>query len=590
MRVNNPVTQQEISLKDDDFLISRTDLTGKITYANPGFVKISGFSRNELIGENHNLVRHPDMPVGAFADLWSTVQSGKSWNGIVKNRTKNGSFYWVKANVTPCYQAGQHVGFTSVRVKASAQEIAFAEKVYQSFRNDSHPEYILKNGVITSATFAAKALSFFPTGISAKLLLLTGIPAALLSASAVMSFVGAGITDEGTRSLIANAQIALAVISILSMTGLRGLVTKSITKPIEDCITFSSQIAAGNLSATIAASDTKELQPLVQMLDTIKKSMRSICDDISHNIDQFALSASEISSGNVNLSSRTEEQAAALQETAASMEEITSTVQMNSGNAKHASQMSQEASRIVSSSGEIMSDVVERMNEIISSSKKMSQHIDSINNIAFQTNILALNASVEAARAGEQGRGFAVVADEVRQLASKSANAAKEISSLIGESSRQITLGEQLVKKAQQSIDDAVNAVTKVNDIIGEISAASSEQSIGIGQVNEALAQMESVTNHNSSLVQQVSSISVNLESQVRDVDNSISVFMKDPQKHSKATPANPTSSKPPRSPVSSRPAPAKAREVKQSFVLPPSGKPQAQPAPDAASGEWTTF
>jgi aerotaxis receptor len=583
MRVNKPVFDQETQLKDEDFLISRTDLQGKITYANPAFIKISGYSRDELIGADHNLVRHPDMPPAAFEDLWRTVKKGELWNGVVKNRRKDGGFYWVRANVSPCYQSGKLVGYTSVRVKASNSEIMAANTVYASL-NAGASKYKIIDGKVVESSLAASIKAAIPTGIRARLMVMTGASTVLLGASAILGHIAAIVDDPVSRLDVAHAQIGVALLGVVSLIYIGRTVSKSIIKPIHDCILFSSQLAAGNLSASLDGTSNSDLKPVTDILDTIRKSMVSIEADITLNINKFADSANEIISGNLDLSSRTEQQAAALQQTAASMEEITSTVQQNSGNATHASELSQEAAEIVSGSGALMGEVVDTMSTISDTSKKMSEHIDTIDGIAFQTNILALNASVEAARAGEQGRGFAVVADEVRNLAGRSASAAKEIRNLISGSARQIQQGERLVKDAEKSIESAVSAVGKVNDIMGEISSASSEQSIGIGQVNQAVAQMETVTTHNSTLVQNVSQISHSLEEQIVDVKNAIAIFMTEakPPKVPRQAPAKKTEQH--RAPAS--PAP---REPK-SYVLENKKDGAKVAAAPAKADTWTTF
>lgn len=527
MRVNKPITNHEVELKDEDFLISRTDLQGKITYANPGFIKISGFSRDELFGENHNLVRHPDMPPAAFADLWESLKQGKLWTGIIKNRRKDGGFYWVRANVSPCYQGGELVGYTSVRTKASRSEIQMAMSIYADLNSSNPTRYTLKGGIVTERSLAASIRSAIPSGIRARLMSMTAVSVALLGLNAWLGHIAAGLVDEAARHDLANGQIAVTVAGVGVLIFLGRSISNSIIRPIKNCILFSSQLAAGNLAAELKGAADTDLKPITDILDTIRKSMVSISDDINQSIDLFANSASNIISGNVDLSARTEQQAAALQQTAASMEEITSTVIANSGSAKQATELSDQASSIVSTSGSVMGQVVDSMGKISASSKKMAEHIETIDKIAFKTNILALNASVEAARAGEQGRGFAVVATEVRSLAGLSASAAKEIRELIAASSEEINIGELLVKEAEKSIEGAVEAVSRVNNIITEISAASHEQSIGISQVNEAVAQMDMVTTQNAALVQDVSGISKKLESQVTDVESSIAVFLK---------------------------------------------------------------
>lgn len=575
MRVNKPVTSQEVELKDEDFLISRTDLQGKITYANPGFIKISGYSRDELFGEHHNMVRHPDMPAAAFADLWETLKQGRLWTGIIKNRRKDGGFYWVRANVSPCYQSGELIGYTSVRTKPTRSEIETAMRVYADFNSSNPKRYSLKYGVVTENSLAASIKAAIPNGIRARLAGMTAVATALLGLSAGLGHYAAGLADEASRINLANAQVAVTVAGIVSLILLGRRVSKSIITPIKDCIFFSSQLAAGNLAAELKGSSDTDLKPITDILDTIRKSMVSISDDINHSIDLFANSANDIISGNVDLSARTEQQAAALQQTAASMEEITSTVLANSGSAKQATELSNQASRIVSTGGAVMGQVVDSMGKISTSSKKMSEHIETIDNIAFKTNILALNASVEAARAGEQGRGFAVVATEVRSLAGLSANAARAIRELIEASAVEIGNGELLVKQAEANIEDAVEAVNRVNNIITEISAASNEQSIGISQVNEAVAQMDVVTTQNATLVQEVSGISKSLKSQVTDVESSISVFLK-PFEVKRTAKAH------------VKPAPTPVPAQSKSYVLPQALP--SKPTKPETNNEWKEF
>jgi aerotaxis receptor len=257
----------------------------------------------------------------------------------------------------------------------------------------------------------------------------------------------------------------------------------------------------------------------------MRRSLGSIVGDVNRGIEVVTPAARDIAQGNEDLSSRSEQQAASLQQTASSMEEITATVGQNAENARQASRLSGEASRAVSESGEVMGQVVDTMGRITASSEKMAVIIGTIDSIAFQTNILALNASVEAARAGEHGRGFAVVAQEVRNLAGRSADAAKQIRDLIAGSGREIESGAELVRRAEAAIESVVTSVTRVNDIMGDISAASEEQSTGINQINQAVAQMDGVTRQNAERVQASARAAASLEAQVDSLTHSIAVF-----------------------------------------------------------------
>lgn len=526
MRDNQPVTQQEYVLADDDFLISRTDLKGRITYASPAFVRISGFQLEELMGANHNLVRHPDMPPAAFANLWSTIQKGQSWNGFVKNRRKNGDHYWVYANVTPIFDNGQLTGYTSVRVKPSRANVTKADTAYREIMAGRGKNLTLHRGQLRQKGLlgALQRLQLWGS-LHGRMRLVIFLAALLLSGSGLLGYLGMQAGEPAHQLYI----LALAFVSIFGSLGLGALgclTMRSVMQPLEATLDFTAQLAAGNLGAHLNDGvGFIEINRLILALETMRKGLISIASDVHNDMSLFSTSASEIAQGNQDLASRTDEQAHSLQQTATSMEELTGTVEQNANNARQASQLAAEATKSVQASGKMMHDVVDTMTGITDSAHKMREIISVIDSIAFQTNILALNASVEAARAGEQGKGFAVVASEVRNLASRSAAAAREIRSLIDDSSRQIENGADLVRNAELGIEDVVHAVTRVNNIMGEISVASNEQSSGIALVNQAVAQMDSVTQQNAILVQDAARIAKRLEDQVIDVERAVAVF-----------------------------------------------------------------
>ncbi|WP_431478911.1 methyl-accepting chemotaxis protein [Massilia eburnea] len=307
--------------------------------------------------------------------------------------------------------------------------------------------------------------------------------------------------------------------------GIGWWLVRSITVPLNRAVRIAQGVAAGDLTQQIESGSQDETGKLLSALREMNNSLAGIVGDVRHATDSIATASSEIASGNLDLSSRTEQQASSLEETASSMEELTSTVRQNADNAKQANQLAGNASAVARRGGDVVTQVVDKMSAINESAYKIVEIIAVIDGIAFQTNILALNAAVEAARAGEQGRGFAVVASEVRNLAQRAAGAAKEIKQLIDSSVAQVEEGSRLVDQAGSTMRDVVNSVQQVTDIIAEISAASGEQSSGIEQINEAVVQMDNVTQQNAALVEQAAAAAGALQEQAASLSQAVSVF-----------------------------------------------------------------
>lgn len=302
-------------------------------------------------------------------------------------------------------------------------------------------------------------------------------------------------------------------------------INKALIHPLQRLLENIRHIANGDLVRNIDVHGTNEMGQLAASLRHMQNELASTVGDVRTGANAIYSGASEIAVGNNDLSSRTEQQAASLEETAASMEQLTATVKQNAENARQASQLALSASETAQKGGKVVSNVVQTMHEIAGSSQKIADITSVIDGIAFQTNILALNAAVEAARAGEQGRGFAVVAGEVRNLASRSAQAAKEIKGLIEDSVSKVEVGSTLVESAGETMGEIVSAVTRVTDIMGEIASASDEQSRGIDQVGLAVAEMDRVTQQNASLVQESAAAAAALEEQASRLTQAVSVF-----------------------------------------------------------------
>ena len=320
--------------------------------------------------------------------------------------------------------------------------------------------------------------------------------------------------------LVAVAALLIAVIAVTFW-----YVYRRITVSLVMARQLSDSMAAGDLASDIQVQGPAEIANLLQGLMAMRDSLVRVVSTVRSGSEGVATASSEIAQGNHDLSARTEQQASALQETAASMEQLSSTVTQNADSAKQANQLATSASAIAIRGGEVVSEVVETMKGINEASRKISDIISVIDGIAFQTNILALNAAVEAARAGEQGRGFAVVASEVRSLAGRSADAAKEIKTLINTSVEQVGRGSSLVDQAGTTMTEVVSSIRRVTDIMSEISAASSEQATGVAQVGEAVTQLDQATQQNAALVEEMAAAASSLKSQAVELVHSVAVF-----------------------------------------------------------------
>jgi methyl-accepting chemotaxis protein len=388
-------------------------------------------------------------------------------------------------------------------------------------------------------------------------------------------------TAAGTyrEALIASA--ALVAVGLLVGSVFAWQISTSITTPMRQAVKIAETVAKGDLTSKVEVHGRDEAADLLRALGGMNAQLVKIVGEVRQSSDSIATGSSQIASGNADLSQRTETQASNLQQTAASMEELTSTVKNNADSAQQANQLAGAASAAAAQGGQVVSQVITTMQDITTSSKKISDIIGVIDGIAFQTNILALNAAVEAARAGEQGRGFAVVASEVRSLAQRSANAAKEIKALIGDSVEKVETGSRLVNDAGQSMDDIVRQVQRVSDLIGEISSATIEQTSGIGQVGNAVTELDRSTQQNAALVEESAAAAESLKHQASRLAEVVGVFKLSKDEASAALAK--AKKEPPRlaapKPASAPAKPAPTRAVAAPAARAPASTPAARPA-----------
>jgi len=481
MRLNLPVTNIEYVLAESETIVSKTDLNGNVTYVNRDFIQISGFSEEELLGAPQNIVRHPDMPAAAFAELWATLKAGQAWTGLVKNRCKNGNYYWVEANAAPYYENGKVVGYTSVRTKPRRSQIDAASALY------------------FSENFKIKKQRNISLSFKFNLLIVLMLVSMLLPELRIISM-------------------------LLAVAGLTVLRKAAIT-PLHAMRAYLDQMSGGDLTGCVAVKGSTEAANTLQALRVLQINLKSLVGQIKEASAVVNADAHDIAAGNADLSARAVEQSGSLEETAASMKQMTGTVRQNADTAHDANELALAAARVASEGGAAVSAVVDTMASIRASSARIADIISVIDSIAFQTNILALNAAVEAARAGEQGRGFAVVANEVRSLAQRSATAAQEIKDLISSSVGEIESGSQLAADAGRIMSGIVSSVGEVERHMSDISDASKEQSKGIQQINHAVAHIDAMNQQNAAVMEDAALAARRMQQQAAQLARLIGQF-----------------------------------------------------------------
>ena len=498
-------------------LMSTTDKRGRITHCNAAFEQVSGYSKAELMGQPHNIVRHPDMPPEAFKDLWATIGHGRTWQGMVKNLRKDGRYYWVRAYVTPMMQGGKPVGYMSVRTHATPQEIEEAEALYARLAAERHhprPSLTLHGGRVRPSGWRNQWGKLQRASLTQRLAAWQ-LPALVLA----LLFPVMGWT--------APWQLALQAVLLLTLcAGALAYFHSKVTQPLRTAQELASQIASGHLAAPLP----RTLPPhpaglLLERLRQIHINLRAIISDAKEEIDGFNSLARSLTSGAEHLAARTDRQAQDLQETASAMEELMQTVAQSQQEAQEIQHQTRHGTDLATNSGQVMQAASSQVQGLRQSSQQMGQIISTIESIAFQTNILALNAAVEAARAGEQGRGFAVVASEVRALAQHSAKAAGEIRQLIARSTQDIGDSATQIQQASLTIAETVQAVQSISSHVHTMVTATAEQSAGLAQINAALSDLDQVTQDNARVAEEYAASARQMDSNTSVLRRTLEVF-----------------------------------------------------------------
>jgi aerotaxis receptor len=507
VRTNLPVTNREYEYEGGRFIITKTDLKGRITYANSAFIDISGFTADELIGVSHNLVRHPDMPPAAFEDLWNTVKKGRPWRGLVKNRRKNGDHYWVEANVNPIWENDRIVGYVSLRTKPSRAQVEGAEALYRRMREGQAKGIALDQGRIVRTGLVGWISGLARMNLRNRLSL--GCFFAMLGVAGLGGELVSQSIQTGSDGTVWYAALAAATLALMGWS--HWFVSRRILGRMRQAVRACHSISGGNVGFTRIDGYHDEVSRLMHSIHTMSGNIASVINNIQDAMEVMTQASDQVAATAQALSHASSEQAAGVEETSASVEEMTASITLTSTNAKEADARAEQAAKEATTGGRAV-------NETVAAMRQIAEKVRIVDDIAYQTNLLALNAAIEAARAGESGRGFSVVATEVRKLAERSQMSAKEIEQLASSS-------VQLAGRAERMLDDMLPSIKQTSELVQEIALASADQSCGADQINMAMAQLNQTTQQNAAASEELAATAESMGSQARELDQLLRFF-----------------------------------------------------------------
>jgi len=469
--------------------MSVTDTESYIRYANTAFVNVSGYTPEQMQGRPHNIVRHPDMPKEAFADLWATLRKGDTWTALIKNLRANGrEHYWVRANVTPVRNDDTVVGYMSVRTRPEAHEIADAEALYRTFREGrAQRRYAFHKGLIVRRGLMgwARIRQTLPVRWSLRLAL-----------AAVAASSAAPLLTTGQPWALALSPLVAALIACRVLEA-------RIARPLSALRNQANAVAAGHIDAGALRDRVDEIGMIGRAINQAGLNLRALSGDVAAQIHGLQQNNEEITQNNHELSLRTEQTQSCLRQTVAAAGKVAESIEQGVQATLTAHELAASASEAVAQGERAIGVMVDTMREVARSNERIAEMNRLIDTIASQTNLLALNAAVEAARAGPAGRGFAVVAAEVRTLAQRSAEAATEIRRLVDESVKKGEAGARQADEAGHSMSDIVARVNRVDALNSEMTVSAREQSADMVRLSAALAEIDRMTGENSHAVQE---------------------------------------------------------------------------------------